>query len=57
VLFVVQDGGIFNIVDGPAQADGFTWWKIQNPNDATQSGWAAAVFLEIAPSSTATPQQ
>jgi SH3 domain-containing protein len=53
VLFVVQDGAQFNVVDGPAQADGFTWWKIQNPTDATQSGWAAAVFLQIAPQ----PQQ
>ncbi len=49
VLFVVDDGAIFNVVDGPAQADGYTWWKIQDPNDATKSGWAASVFLEIAP--------
>lgn len=49
VLFVSDDGTVFTVVDGPAQADGFTWWKIQNPTDATQSGWAASVFLQIAP--------
>jgi hypothetical protein len=51
VLFVTDDGTLFTVVDGPAQADGFTWWKIQNPADGTQSGWAASVFLQIAPQS------
>lgn len=47
VLFVADDGTLFSVVDGPAQADGFTWWKIQNPTNPNQSGWAASVFLKI----------
>jgi hypothetical protein len=47
-LFVADDGEPFSVVDGPTQADGFTWWKIQSPNDPTRAGWAAAVYLELA---------
>jgi hypothetical protein len=47
LLFVADDGEPFTIVDGPTQADGFTWWKIQSPNDPTRAGWAAAVYLEL----------
>ncbi len=50
-LFVAQDGETFMVVDGPTQADGLTWWKIQNPTDPTQSGWAAAAYLQLVPAS------
>lgn len=51
ILFVAPPGQSFVIADGPLQADGLTWWKVQNPIDATQSGWAAAAFLEVVPGS------
>lgn len=47
IVFLAKDGAIFNIVEGPLQGDGFTWWKIQDPANPNLSGWAAANFLEV----------
>lgn len=48
VVFRAPEGTPFNIVDGPQQADGFTWWRIQDP--ITQnSGWAVANYLRVNP--------
>lgn len=47
VLFRSPEETRFSVVDGPLQADGFTWWKIQNPTNATQSGWAVANYLQV----------
>lgn len=46
VLFRSPEGTEFTIVDGPQQADGFTWWRIQDTTTA-QSGWAVANYLTI----------
>jgi hypothetical protein len=54
-LFVAPAGQRFIILDGPVQADGFTWWKLQNVTDSSQIGWGAAIFLEI-PTPTPLPQ-
>ena len=46
ILFRSPEGTEFSIVDGPQQADGFTWWRIQDP--ITQnSGWAVANYLQV----------
>ena len=31
ILFRADEGSLFNIVDGPQQSDGFTWWQISRP--------------------------
>lgn len=49
VLFRTEEGTIFTIVDGPQQADGLTWWKIQDPANPTLAGWAASNYLEALP--------
>jgi Bacterial SH3 domain len=46
-LFVAPNGTIFRVIGGPAQADGLTWWQIQNTVDVNQTGWAAAAYLEV----------
>lgn len=46
VLFRSPEGTEFTIVDGPQQADGFTWWRIQDSTNG-QSGWAVANYLVI----------
>lgn len=46
VLFRAVEGTEFSIVDGPQQADGFTWWQIQDPTTA-QRGWAVANYLNV----------
>lgn len=45
ILFRAVDGTLFRVIGGPQQASGFTWWQIQNPTDATQSGWAVSNYL------------
>ena len=46
VIFRVPEGTEFSIVDGPQQADGFTWWQIQDQTTA-QRGWAVANYLNV----------
>lgn len=43
----VAEGTVLTIVDGPRQADGFTWWQIQSA-DQTIKGWAVSNFLQVA---------
>ena len=43
----VAETTILTVVDGPRQADGFTWWQIQS-TDQTIKGWVVANFLQVA---------
>lgn len=45
VLFRADEGSIFTVLEGPTQSDGFTWWRIQDPNDPNRDGWAVSNFL------------
>ncbi|MEO1289784.1 MAG: hypothetical protein AAFV93_18630 [Chloroflexota bacterium] len=47
VLFRAEEGEIFNVLDGPQQSDGFTWWEIQDPSDVNRRGWAVSNFLRV----------
>lgn len=47
ILFRSPDGTRFLVVDGPLQADGFTWWRIQDPTNPARAGWAVANFLSV----------
>ena len=47
ILFRAPEGEQFTVVEGPAQADGFTWWRIQDPANPNRSGWAVANYLII----------
>ncbi len=49
-LFLGFDAEVFEVVDGPRDVDGYTWWYLQAPYDDTRIGWAAADFLEAIPS-------
>ncbi|MBC7224703.1 MAG: SH3 domain-containing protein [Anaerolineae bacterium] len=42
-LALVEEGTLLRILEGPAQADGYTWWRVQAPDD--RSGWAAGQWL------------
>lgn len=41
------DTEIFQVVDGPRQLDGRTWWLLVSPYDVARSGWAVADYLTI----------
>lgn len=46
-LKVVPDGTRFVVVGGPEQANGYTWWKVDD--QAGTVGWVAGQFLKLAP--------
>ncbi|MCS6834461.1 MAG: hypothetical protein NZ750_00390 [Anaerolineae bacterium] len=50
VLFRSAQGTLFTVLEGPAQADGFAWWRIQDTSNPAQQGWAVSNYLRpIAP--------
>ena len=46
VLFRAPEGTIFQVVGGPHQADGFTWWQLRDIQFQVE-GWAVANYLQV----------
>ena len=45
----VQDGTILKVLDGPEEADGLTWWRLEDPKEEDEDlkiGWGADEWLE-----------
>jgi|APSaa5957512622_1039677.scaffolds.fasta_scaffold35381_2 hypothetical protein len=38
---------VFEIIAGPQDADGYTWWHLSAPYDANINGWAVSNYLEV----------
>ncbi len=49
LLFLGEDAEVFQVRDGPQEANGYTWWYIVAPYDESRAGWAAANFLAVVP--------
>lgn len=49
-VFLGYDEEVFQVREGPQQADGYTWWYLVAPYDENRAGWAAADFLAAIPS-------
>jgi hypothetical protein len=49
--FIGMDEEVFAVKDGPKPSDGFTWWYLEAPYDASRSGWAAGEYLSVVPNS------
>ncbi|MBN1231574.1 MAG: SH3 domain-containing protein [Anaerolineales bacterium] len=47
VNFLGYDSEVFEVVDGPEEVDGFSWWQLRSPADETRAGWAAANYLSV----------
>lgn len=45
--FLGRESEVFQVRDGPKDADGYTWWYLVTPYDESRSGWAAASFLAV----------
>jgi hypothetical protein len=45
VNFTALDAEVFLVIDGPVDADGYTWWYLEAPYDKTRNGWSAGDFL------------
>lgn len=40
-----MDNEVFEVRDGPSDADGYTWWYLVNPYDNSKQGWGVAAYL------------
>jgi hypothetical protein len=38
---------VFQITNGPREADGYTWWYLKAPYEETRNGWAVANYLQV----------
>ena len=45
ILLLGLESEVFEVVDGPIEADGYTWWRLANPFDPSKQGWAVDQFL------------
>jgi hypothetical protein len=43
----LPEGTVLRVIDGPRDADGLVWWKLQSNTDANDTGWAAADYLAL----------
>jgi hypothetical protein len=48
IVVTVKEGDALTVVEGPQQADGFTWWKLRTTDN--KEGWGAADWLVLKPS-------
>ena len=46
-LFLGMEAEVYQVKDGPKNVDGYTWWYLEAPYDATRKGWAASKYLTI----------
>ncbi|RME05590.1 MAG: hypothetical protein D6803_08600, partial [Anaerolineae bacterium] len=44
-LYLGLEAEVFKVIEGPVQADGYTWWHLQSPSDAAVDGWGVANYL------------
>ncbi len=42
---IAAEGETFTVVGGPVEADGLTWWQLQDAEAPQRAGWAAARYL------------
>ena len=45
ILFRAAAGTVFNVIGGPQEADGFSWWQLHDPQFEV-IGWAVANYLQ-----------
>ncbi len=45
IRFLGLEAEVFQVSDGPQQMDGYTWWYLVAPYDASVRGWAVANYL------------
>lgn len=48
-VFMGFDTEAFNVLDGPRQADGYTWYFLSSVNNENRNGWAVSNYLTVLP--------
>ncbi|MCY4538870.1 MAG: SH3 domain-containing protein [Chloroflexi bacterium] len=46
ILFRAPEGSAFDIIGGPREADGFSWWKVRDRQFQVE-GWAVGNYLRV----------
>ncbi len=47
VIFIALESEVFQVEDGPQEADGYTWWYLVAPVDSAHHGWAVSNYLQV----------
>jgi hypothetical protein len=47
VRFIAIESEVFQITDGPQEADGYIWWYLSAPYEDTVQGWAVSNYLAV----------
>lgn len=45
IVVAAREGTVLTVLEGPAEADGYTWWKVRTPEG--KEGWAAGNWLVL----------
>jgi hypothetical protein len=49
VNYIAIDSEVFLVQDGPTNADGYIWWKLEDPFNNKTIGWGVANYLSVVP--------
>jgi hypothetical protein len=47
ILLIGSEAEVFRVAEGPAELDGYTWWRLVGPFDETRQGWAVSNYLVV----------
>jgi len=50
---IVPEGSVLKVLSGPEEADGFTWWRLEDEDGVV--GWAVEEWLEPVPPENSAP--
>lgn len=45
ILMLAVENEVFEVREGPVEADDYVWWYLVNPYDESKVGWGASNFL------------
>ena len=46
-LYRANYGEIYNVIAGPENVNGLTWWRLEDPTNPSRGGWAAGEYLLV----------
>ncbi len=46
ILFRAPEGALLDVIGGPQEADGFSWWKVRDSQFLVE-GWTVANYLQV----------